>query len=89
MDVREPALTAVPWSSQHRAALGSTAIVAGLVCGGGAAALVLTSEHYDDPILWAVVLPLLGWSFIGTGLFAWLRRPESGVGLLMMLVGFA
>jgi signal transduction histidine kinase len=52
-------------------------------------ALVLASDHYEDRIAWAVLLPVLGGSFIGTGLFAWLRRPDSRVGLLMMLVGFA
>jgi hypothetical protein len=52
-------------------------------------ALVLANDHYEDQIPWAVLLPVLGWSFIGTGLYAWLRRPDSRVGLLMMLVGFA
>jgi signal transduction histidine kinase len=37
----------------------------------------------------AVVGPLVGWAFIGTGLFARIRRPESRVGLLMIAVGFA
>lgn len=36
----------------------------------------------------AVVGPLIGWAFIGTGLFAWVRRPDNRVGLLMVLVGF-
>ena len=36
----------------------------------------------------AVVGPLIGWAFIGTGLFAWVRRPKNRVGLLMVLVGF-
>jgi signal transduction histidine kinase len=64
-------------------------ITGALFCGGAAVALVLASDHYADRTMWAVFLPLLGWSFIGTGLFAWLRRPENRVGLLMMLVGFA
>ena len=29
------------------------------------------------------------WSFVGTGLYAWRARPESRVGLLMVLLGFA
>ena len=32
---------------------------------------------------------LVGWSFIGTGLFAWWRRPENRTGLLMCAIGFA
>ena len=31
----------------------------------------------------------MGWSFIGTGLYAWRRRPESRIGALMILLGFA
>ena len=30
-----------------------------------------------------------GWAFIGTGIFAWLRRPENSVGALMTAVGFS
>ena len=35
-----------------------------------------------------VITPLIGWSFIGTGLFAWWRRPENRFGALMTAVGF-
>jgi signal transduction histidine kinase len=31
----------------------------------------------------------VGWSFIGTGLYAWRRRPESRIGVLMVALGFA
>ena len=37
----------------------------------------------------AVFGPLTGRAFIGTGIFAWLRRPENRVGGLMVAVGFA
>jgi signal transduction histidine kinase len=66
-------------------AIAMTAMLLGI----GAVALVLGSDHYGDQALWAVFLPLLGWSFVGTGLYAWVRRPESRVGLLMVLVGLA
>jgi hypothetical protein len=33
--------------------------------------------------------PIMVWSFVGTGLYAWHRRPASRVGLLMVLLGFA
>ncbi len=32
---------------------------------------------------------MVGWSFIGTGLFAWWRRPENRTGALMTATGFA
>ncbi len=31
----------------------------------------------------------MGWSFIGTGLFAWSRRPANRTGVLMVATGFA
>jgi signal transduction histidine kinase len=62
---------------------------AALLCGVGDVVLVLGSEHFPDPDVWAVFGPVVGWSFVGTGLYAWRRRPESRFGLLMVLVGFA
>ena len=60
---------------------------AALLCGLGDVLLVLGGEHLDA--VWAVFGPLVGWSFVGTGLYAWRRRPDSRFGLLMTLVGFA
>ncbi|HYH88456.1 MAG TPA: hypothetical protein VEX67_04440, partial [Solirubrobacteraceae bacterium] len=62
---------------------------AALLCGVGDVLLILGSEHFADPAVWAVFAPLVGWSFVGTGLYAWQRRPDSRFGLLMTLVGFA
>ena len=62
---------------------------AALLCGVGDVLLVLGSEHFADPGVWAVFGPVVGWSFVGTGLYAWRRRPESRFGLLMVLTGFA
>jgi signal transduction histidine kinase len=62
---------------------------AALLCGVGDVLLVLGSEHLADPGVWAVFGPVVGWSFVGTGLYAWRRRPESRFGLLMVLTGFA
>jgi signal transduction histidine kinase len=62
---------------------------AALLCGVGDVLLVLGSEHFPDPDVWAVFGPVVGWSFVGTGLYAWRRRPKSRFGLLMVLVGFA
>jgi signal transduction histidine kinase len=52
-------------------------------------ALELASDHQDMKAVWAVFGPAVGWSFIGTGLYAWRRRPESRIGALMILLGFA
>jgi signal transduction histidine kinase len=62
---------------------------AGVACGLVYLALVLSSDHVDDPGLTAVLGLLVGWSFIGTGLFAWRRRPGNRTGLLMTTAGFA
>ena len=63
--------------------------LAGLAAGVVAVALVVSSDHLDSVQTEGVVFtPLIGWSFIGTGLFAWWRRPENRFGALMTAVGF-
>ena len=62
---------------------------AGVVFGLVALAVVLGSDHDDEKITHLVFGPLIGWSFIGTGLFAWWRRPDNHFGFLMTSVGFA
>jgi signal transduction histidine kinase len=37
----------------------------------------------------AAVVLIVGWGFIGVGLFAWDRRPNNSVGSLMVATGFA
>jgi signal transduction histidine kinase len=64
-------------------------IVAAALCGVGAAALTLASDHYQHREIWAVLGPFVGWSFIGTGLYARNRRPEYRFGHLMVVIGFA
>jgi signal transduction histidine kinase len=62
---------------------------AGLGLGVVYLVLVLTSDHTDDRGLTAALGLLVGWSFLGTGLFAWWRRPENRTGMLMIGAGFA
>ena len=62
---------------------------AALLCGVGDVVLVLSSEHFQGAVASAAFSPLVGWSFVGTGLYSWRRRPESRTGMLMVLVGFA
>ncbi|HEX8101168.1 MAG TPA: sensor histidine kinase [Solirubrobacteraceae bacterium] len=52
-------------------------------------ALVMTSDHAGDRWIPLVLGPLIGWSFTGTGLYAWARRPENRIGPLMVAIGFA
>jgi signal transduction histidine kinase len=63
--------------------------LAGIVCGVVIAAITLASDHTDDPGSETVLRLLVGWSFIGTGLFAWWRRPANHTGRLMVAAGFA
>jgi signal transduction histidine kinase len=63
--------------------------VAGVACGLAYAAIVLSSDHVDDPELSAGLGLLVGWSFVGTGLFAWWRRPGNPTGALMAAAGLA
>jgi signal transduction histidine kinase len=64
-------------------------VLAALAAGGAVIALMLDSDHLTAPVVWAVFAPAVGWSFIGTGLYADWRRPENPTGRLMILLGFA
>jgi signal transduction histidine kinase len=59
-----------------------------LAAGVAVMALQLASDHRDARVVWAVFAPLVGWSFIGTGLYVTRRRPEHRIGVLMILLGF-
>jgi signal transduction histidine kinase len=61
----------------------------GVLFAGLDVALALTSTHEDQKVVTAILGPLIGLSFIGTGVFAWWRRPLNRFGLLMTGVGFA
>jgi signal transduction histidine kinase len=63
--------------------------VAGLAAGVAIGAITASSDHIYHPVAQAVSRLLVGWSFIGTGLFAWWRRPANRTGRLMVLAGFA
>jgi signal transduction histidine kinase len=62
--------------------------IAGVLLGIASFVIVATSEVPTAPYLEAILTLLVGWSFIGTGLFAWDRRPSNLVGPLMVGVGF-
>jgi signal transduction histidine kinase len=62
---------------------------AALLATVGAGTLILRSDHVDRPTLVAVVGTVVGWSFIGTGLVEWTRRPHHRLGPMMTAIGFA
>jgi signal transduction histidine kinase len=63
--------------------------VVGFVAGAVPLALALADEGGHQRELIAITGPLIGWSFIGTGIFAWLRQPENRFGALMTAIGFS
>jgi signal transduction histidine kinase len=64
-------------------------VLAALVCGAAVVAHMLSSDHQDAKTAWAIFGPAVGWSFVGVGLYAWRRRPQSRTGELMVVLGFA
>jgi signal transduction histidine kinase len=59
-----------------------------LAAAAGSLALVLTSNHEDQPAGRAALIVVLGLVFVGSGLIALVRRPDNRIGGLMALVGF-
>jgi signal transduction histidine kinase len=76
-------------SDRMSAARVATVAVAAFAAGAAVIALEIASHHRDAKAVWAVFGPAVGWSFVGTGLYAARRRPESRTGVLMILLGFA
>jgi signal transduction histidine kinase len=64
-------------------------VLAALAAGAAVVVVALGSDHQQAPAVWAVLGPAVGWSFIGTGLYAQHQRPDSRTGTLMVLLGFA
>jgi hypothetical protein len=67
----------------QRLALGLAAIV----IGGGQTALLLATARQGLSAVELLLSLLAGWSYIGLGLAAWVRRPSNRTGPLMVLVG--
>ena len=63
--------------------------VAGVMGMAGALVLVLRSDHGSDKAFQIIAGGIVAASFMGTGLFAWWRRPHNRTGLLMYAVGAA
>jgi signal transduction histidine kinase len=71
-----------------RRALAGIAIL-GVLVGAIVAIGVLDSDHVEKRGLNAFLALLIGWSFLGAGLYAWWRRPYNRFGALMAAVAFA
>ena len=82
-------MTAMPTSPRASQRIILALAGAGLAFGLVVAWLTLESDHVEDRGFEAALRLLVGWSFIGTGLYAWWRRPENRTGLLMAAIGFA
>jgi signal transduction histidine kinase len=50
--------------------------------------IIRSSDNIADRPVWMVFNATLGCSFVGTGLYAWWRRPDNRTGALMTWVGF-
>ena len=66
-------------------AIGAAAVAAGALV----VFVALGSDHREPAVVWAVFGPLVGWSFIAAGVYAWRIRPRYRTGELMILLGFA
>jgi signal transduction histidine kinase len=62
---------------------------AGVLFGVADLALILNSDFINARGAWGAGSLVLAWSFIGVGLFAWGRRPDNRIGMLMTATGFA
>ncbi len=70
----------------RRALIGIGALAFAL--GIGIVVLVLNSGHQETRGLVIALVLASAWGFVGTGLYAWDRRPRNNIGPLMTAVGF-
>ena len=71
-----------------RGQLAAIAVLA-VACGFGLVYLLATAEFAPDHGLWIAADLVIGFGFVGAGLFAWYRSPGNRTGVLMVATGFA
>jgi Histidine kinase/Histidine kinase-, DNA gyrase B-, and HSP90-like ATPase len=76
-----------PMTALRRALIGLGVLAFAIGIGG--AILALASDHNTVRGANAALVLLIGWGFVGTGLYAWDRRPGNGIGPLMTAAGFS
>lgn len=64
-------------------------VVAGLAAAVGIATLAFANPEVSEPGLQAALLNWMVLPYVGAGLLAWRRRPDSRLGPLMVAAGFA
>jgi signal transduction histidine kinase len=72
-------------TNPRRTLIGLAAVAIGI----GTLLVVINGKHNIHRGAYAALALGIGWGFIGTGLYAWRRRPGSNIGPLMVAVGFA
>src|SRR4029079_19704646 len=65
--------------------IGAAAVDAGVLV----VLVSLGSDHPEPDVVWAVFGPLVGWSFIAAGGYAWRIRPQYRTGELMIVLRLA
>ncbi|MGE5275135.1 MAG: PAS domain S-box protein [Verrucomicrobiota bacterium] len=58
-----------------------------LLAAAAASVIGAISNHESSPISLAIAFPLIGLSFVVSGLIAWTLRPDNGTGRLLVAVG--
>jgi signal transduction histidine kinase len=62
---------------------------AGAGAGVVVAAYLLSTDAVPDAERWAALVLLTCWSFVGSGVVAWIRQPGNRIGPLMIVTGVA
>ena len=62
---------------------------AALVCALGLVYGIAAADFGSEHGLWIAAVLVIGFGFVGAGLFAWYRSPGNRIGLLMVATGFA
>src|SRR5918992_1032663 len=62
---------------------------AALVCAFALVYGIATADFGSDRGVWIAAVVVIGFGFVGAGLFAWYRNPANRIGVLMVATGFA
>jgi signal transduction histidine kinase len=74
-----------------RLSRGLLAAIAGaaVVCGFALVYGIASADFGSHKGLWIAAVLVIGFGFVGAGLFAWYRNPGNRIGILMVATGFA
>jgi signal transduction histidine kinase len=77
------------WLDMPSTGLVATAAALGVAAGSASITLAHTSDHVHDPGISAALIDWITVPYVLAGLVAWVRRPDSRFGPLMVAAGFA